>query len=262
MPDAKIAVLLTQAKLQLMSEQYEQANATLNLLHSLVPKHPHVLKLMLSLYKKLNDCNELSKILPTLKHNKIISEAEYNLLEKKIYLSLIESAKSNEDKGRLLKIWDQLSKSLKKDYELVSFYVRKLIFYNENEHAEYILRLSIKKNWHEGFVKLYGQLNNLDLNKQLRFVESFKRSYSNSPALYQTLGILSKKLQLWGKSKDYLEYSSEIEPSEKTFFELGELYRLLNDETAACDRFEKGLRLAMADKQLDTKQTLLISHDS
>ncbi len=95
-------------------------------------------------------------------------------------------------------------------------------------------------------IELYGSLNNIDVNKQLKFAESFIRSQPNSPALYQTLGIIAKRLQLWGKSKVYLERSIDLKPSEKTYYELGELYHLLNDENAASDGFKKGLKLTMS----------------
>ena len=258
MPDAKVAILLTQAKLQLSSKQYEQAHATLCLLHSLVPKHPHVLKLMLSLYKKIDDWQELSKLLPKLRRNKIINNNELLELEKNIYLNKIKQAMNQENKGALLQVWNQLPSSLKKDTQLVILYTKKLIQKEEYDFAESILRQQIKKNWHEELIQLYGSIENVDVNKQLKFIESFKKSQSKSAALYQTLGILSKKLQLWGKAKDYLEKSSELKPTERNFFELGELHHLLNNETSACENFREGLSLTISSNPNEKSKKLII----
>ena len=71
MPDAKIAVELTQAQLQLANNQWEQALATLRHLHDLAPHHPYVLKLLMNLYKEIRDWPQLIAILPDLRKNKL-----------------------------------------------------------------------------------------------------------------------------------------------------------------------------------------------
>ena len=245
MPDTKIAVLLTQAELQLASKQFEQANATLKRLNHLVPKHPHVLKLMLSLYKDLDDWKEMESLLPKLSRNKVISSNEQFQLEKNILLKRISALDLEGDKTQLLSLWSPISKKLKADRELVHFYASHLIKHKETGQAEAVLRQSIKKNFSSSLIELYGQLDDIDRNKQLKFAESLIRSYSNSASLYQALGIISKKLQLWGKSKAYLERSSELAPTKRTYYELGELYRQLNDESSACAGFKNGLQLAI-----------------
>ena len=63
MPEAKIAVELTQAQLQLANHQWEQALATLRHLHDLAPQHPYVLKLLMNLYKEVRDWPQLIAIL-------------------------------------------------------------------------------------------------------------------------------------------------------------------------------------------------------
>src|SRR5690606_25675395 len=67
MPEAKIAVELTQAQLQLANHQWEQALATLRHLQDLAPRHPYVLKLLMDLYKEVRDWPQLIALLPDLK---------------------------------------------------------------------------------------------------------------------------------------------------------------------------------------------------
>lgn len=246
MPDTKIAVYLTQAELQLASKQFEQANATLKHLNHLVPKHPHVLKLMLSLYTTVNDWHELSKLLPKLAKSKIITTEELLKLEKDIFIHQLPHINVEKDNLLLLSVWSQVSTKLQQDNQLLTLYVKELIKHDEQQQAEILLRKHIKKQWHDELIELYSMLDKVDTNKQLKFTEKFISSQTNNAALYQALGIIAKRLQLWGKSKAYLERSIELEPSEKTYYELGELYHLLNDENAASDGFRKGLQLSMA----------------
>ena len=146
MPDTKIAVLLTQAELQLLSKQFEQANATLKHLNHLVPKHPHVLKLMLSLYTTMKDWHELSKLLPKLTRHKIINAAELFQLEKDIFINQLPNISANKDNMLLLSVWTQVSKKLKQDHNLLSLYVAELIKHNEQQRSELLLRKHIKKS--------------------------------------------------------------------------------------------------------------------
>lgn len=67
MPEAKIAVELTQAELQLANHQWEQALATLKHLQDIAPRHPYVLKLIMQLYQEVKDWPQLITILPDLK---------------------------------------------------------------------------------------------------------------------------------------------------------------------------------------------------
>jgi HemY protein len=136
-------------------------------------------------------------------------------------------------------------------------YTQNLIYKEEYDHAESILRNQIKKNWHADLIQLYAEIENIDINKQLKFIESLKKIHPKSAELYQSLGILSKKLQLWGKAKDYLQTSSKLKPTEKTFFELGDLYRILHNEMSACENYEKGLAITIkkSNKLITSKKT-------
>lgn len=245
MPEAKIAILLTQAELQLNSKQYEQAFATLNHLGSQLPNHPHVLKLKLSLYKELEDWPELAKLLPQLVRYKILSELERQKLEKQITFGEIDKAYHDNSHGRLLQIWQQLSKPMQKDIDLIKYYVQKLMAMDEAVQAGAVLKQSLKKQWNEELIFLYGQLPHKDVERALKVAEGFIKSHTDSANLYLTLGVLCKKLQLWGKSKDYLETSIQLKPSVNSYFELGELFRLLKNDIEASTHFEHGLELAL-----------------
>ncbi|WBV63404.1 hypothetical protein PGH43_00365 [Legionella pneumophila 130b] len=82
MPEAKIAVELTQAQLQLANHQWEQALATLKHLQDLAPRHPYVLKLLMNLYEEIKDWQQLIALLPDLKKNHIISDQAFEQLQK------------------------------------------------------------------------------------------------------------------------------------------------------------------------------------
>ncbi len=89
MPDAKIAVGLTQAQLQLANQQWEQALATLRHLQDLAPHHPYVLKLLMRLYQEVKDWQQLIALLPELKKYQVVSGMAFTRLQQQTYLQAI-----------------------------------------------------------------------------------------------------------------------------------------------------------------------------
>ena len=64
------------------------------------------------------------------------------------------------------------------------------------------------------------------------------------PVLLLCLGRLSLRNRLFGKARDYLQSSLQIEPRSETYRELGQLLEQLNETQAALDCYRKGLALS------------------
>ncbi|KTC66491.1 protoporphyrinogen oxidase [Legionella adelaidensis] len=241
MPEAKIAVELTQAQLQLANHQWEQALATLRHLQVLAPQHPYVLKLLIHLYQELRDWDSLLKLLPELKIHQIITDKEIKELEKSAYLQGLTEMVKHHHGEFLNELVDTLPKSLRYDPDLMAVFGEYLISINEQERAEYILRKSLRREFNEKTIALYGMLTLKE--KPLEFATSFLKHHPNSNALYLTLARLSQNENLWGKARAYYEESIQLKPTPIAYAELGLLLEKINDPTAACNAFKKGLLL-------------------
>lgn len=242
MPEAKIAVELTQAQLQLANHQWEQALATLKHLHDMAPRHPYVLKLLMNLYKEIRDWPQLIAILPDLRKNHVISEQVFEQLQQNAYLqSIIDLAKQNQPDA-VSALFDSLPKQLRNNPELVAEYIRFLLKNNEQTKAEALLRHCLRKEFSSQLIELYGLLPG-NMN-QLDFAESLLKKNPHSAALFLCLGRLCLSQQLWGKAKHYLEQSNELHPTPMAYAQLGGLHEKLNDSFLACDNYKKGLELA------------------
>lgn len=245
MPEAKIAVELTQAQLQLANHQWEQALATLRHLQDLAPRHPYVLKLLMNLYEEVRDWPQLISLLPDLKRYHVISDIDFEQLQKNTYLqAMIDLAKQNQAEA-ITTLFNSLPKSLSCNSEIVSEYVRFLYKNQDYPHAENILRRCLRKEYNPNLIELYG-LFHCDEN-QLAFSESLLKKNPHSAPLYLCLGRLCIAQHLWGKAKEYLEQANELYPTPSTYKELGTLYEKLNDHFLACASFRKGLELAVKD---------------
>lgn len=241
MPDAKVAVELTQAQLQLADQQWEQALATLRHLQGLAPGHPYVLKLLMHLYQEMKDWIQLIALLPELKKNQVISEKDFNPLQQQAYFNAISDLTKQGQATALSKMIKQLPKNLAQDPELMLEYCRFLLAHHEHKQAEAIIRNCLRKQYSNPLIRLYGQIKADD--KQLAFAESLLKKQPHSAELYLCLGRLSLNNHLWGKAKDYLEKSIHLTANPAAYEELGKLLEQLGDQAGACLAYRQGLEL-------------------
>ncbi|MCC2667253.1 MAG: protoheme synthesis HemY [Gammaproteobacteria bacterium] len=242
MPEAKVAVELTQAQLQHANHQWEQALATLKHLHDLAPNHPYVLKLLINLYEQIRDWNQLIALLPVIKKHHVFSDLKFNQIQHNAYVqAMIDLSKQNQAEA-LSAFYLSLPKTLSDDPEIVETYVRFLLKNEEFLHAESILKRALRKGYNTQLINLYGLMYCGE--NQLVFAESLLKKNSHSASLYLCLGRLCIAQHLWGKAKHYLEQANEISSSPEIHITFGKLYEQLNDPFLASTHFKKGLELA------------------
>lgn len=241
MPEAKIAVELTQAQLQLANHQWEQALATLRHLQDIAPRHPYVLKLLTQLYQEVKDWPQLIALLPDLKKYQVLDQQEFDSLQHHAYLqALTELAKQNQLEA-VKTLFKSLPKTLATNSDIIAEYTRFLLKNNEVDTAKDLVRRCLKKQFDPQLIKLYSSLPSSE--SQLDFAEALLKKNPHSAALYLSLGQLCINQQLWGKAKYYLEQSNEIEPTPFAYLTLGALYEKLGDSALSCKSYKQGLEL-------------------
>lgn len=241
MPDARIAVELTQAQLQLANKQWEQALATLRHLQDLAPHHPYVLKLLMSLYQEVKDWQQLIFLLPSLKKYHVVKGKEFETLSQQTYLQALSELAKYGQADALNKMMTQLPRSLANHPALIAEYCRFLYTQNQLTKAESILRRCLKKQYDEKLIELYGKINADE--QQLSFAESLLKKIPDSSELYLCLGRLCLYSHLWGKAKTYFEKSIDLCPNTEAYEALGQLLEHLNDQNRACIAYRQGLKL-------------------
>ncbi len=232
-PLAEVAIGLTQAQLQLDKKQYEQALATLCRLWQLAPHHEYVLRLLQSLYVKLGDWQRLGALLPELRKSKFFSRDEYEALEQKTYVGLLSSMGHSADWSGVMKVWDAMPRRLRKNPQLVKIYARYLLQFDEQQKAYLLLEATLSKVWDPSLLKLYAEVQADNAQKQLSVAEAWLKTHRTDPDLFYCLGILSKRLKLWGKTREYFQASIVLKPQMHVSSELGQLLELLEEKEQA-----------------------------
>ncbi|MGD8574328.1 MAG: heme biosynthesis HemY N-terminal domain-containing protein, partial [Gammaproteobacteria bacterium] len=123
-PSATVAVLLTQAELQLAHRQFEHALATLRRLKEISPNHGFALKLLARIYRELGDWEPLRDLLPELRRSRAMNAEELERLELQATHALMERAAARADGTALNELWRELPRRLRQDDAVAADYAR------------------------------------------------------------------------------------------------------------------------------------------
>jgi HemY protein len=237
-----IAVGLTQAQLQINSNQWEQALATLQHLYRIDPHHAYTLTLLKTVYLKLNDWQKLHELLPQLRKHKVDSSIALDALEKMVALHLLMQANLQGIRA-LHTAWDSFPRRLQHDYELINHYARYLISHHDDSTAIPLIEHVLKKEWHPELAKLYGLAKSESPAKQLTTAEDWLQKYPHEPELLLCLGRLSAHEKFLGKARDYFRDYIRLTSSPLGYQELARVYLSLGDKNAALESLQKGFSL-------------------
>ncbi|WP_196139160.1 heme biosynthesis HemY N-terminal domain-containing protein [Aliikangiella sp. G2MR2-5] len=256
-PEAKIAVGLTQAQLQIKHGQLEQALASLKTLRTDSPSHPYVLKLLCRLYVELHDWQKIIDLLPELKKQKVFAEQEYSLIESQSVCGVLSSFAKEGNVEGLEESWSRMSNSIRKSAKHISCYCKYLIQFGQMEEAEALLRPLIKKSADAEVLALYAQVESNNPEKQFSFIESWLSSAKEIPREANlTAGKLAFRCQLWGKARHYLEKALHLKPSAEAYLFMARTLEQLHEEGQAQACYQQGLNFAAPGNQLKTTISL------
>ncbi len=243
-----LAVGLAQAQLQLDKGQLEQALATLTRVKSLSSSHPVTVKLLAQTYERLDDWEQLRKLLPELKRSQALPAEQFGKLERKVYASLIgqTTSASSGAVAQLEKTWRLLPKELASDPEMEAVYARQLIAAGAPAVAEKFLRKVLRKSWDDRLVHCYGLAPGEDLSQQLQLAEGWLKDRPNNPELLLCLGRLALDNHAWDKAQEYLQASLNLSNRPETCAELANLLARLGKPEQSVDYFQQCVQGAAA----------------
>jgi len=260
MPSANIAVGLTQAELQLADHQLEQALATLQYLNELTPKHSYILRLLYQLYERLSDWEQLIKLLPELKKNKVFNPGKLEKIELKIRRELLKRITYTKSVDELISLWNSQPSCFQKNPVFLSDYISYLKHHGSDDRAENLLYSKICEKWQPDLLELYGKLDIKESGKHLKRLEKYLAKYPDNVALLFVLGRLSLQENFWGKARDYLEKCiNQSDPPVMAYRELGRLLEHIGELKHATVYYRKALLIDNEDTLFSSLKVKSIS---
>ena len=243
-PDASIAVGITQAELQLDQKQTEQALATLKHLQHKQPDQIQVKQLLLDTYTNLNDWQSVLNIIPSIEKTGLYSREQIQAKQLDAYAGLLKNTGKLNNKEKLNSLWSNVPRKLRQHFYLIEVYVNERLKFDDTSDCEELLRDALKRQWDTLLVRLYGLVTGDNLDKQLAVAESYLQNHARDPVLLLTLGRICMRNKLWGKARDYLQESIEVQPNPEAYYEFAKLHEHEGNREQAASCYEKGLTLA------------------
>jgi HemY protein len=228
-PDSEFAVGIAQAQIQLQQAKFEPCLATLLRLKKQQSNHPFVLKLLKTVYLKLEDWQQLITLIPELNKSakldpKSIDEIEMlawnKLFIQKADETLNRSQQQETATDILASLWQKVPDKLRYNPELLETYSLQLIRLEQSTECEVLLRKVLNKHWHDHLVEIYGTVEGSNLSEQLIHAENWLKERPNNATLLLALGRLSLRNELWGKALEYFEASKRLHESKESLAEL------------------------------------------
>ena len=241
---ASPAVALTQAELQLERKQYRQAYTTLKRFAAERPEHEQAQLLLLDAAAALKEWRQALALLRRLKGGKLLAAGEWNARRVAAYAGLLQDCGESPDPARLRRLWQAIPAPLRRQPYVVETYVRQRLRSGETEDCEPLLRKALRHEWTPELARLFGLVEGKDAAAQLRFMERFLATREDDAVLLLSLGRLSRRNNLWGKARAYLERGMAAQPHPETCQELAQLLERQGDAPAASRYYRQGLGLA------------------
>ncbi|AOS96605.1 putative protoheme IX biogenesis protein [Microbulbifer aggregans] len=245
--DTRLAVALSQARMQLLDKHYEQCIASLERAKQVEPRHPAVLQLLKEAYYRLGDWNRLRDLLPELEKHANMPDDEMEQLELEVYQHQLRDAASRRDPEKLGETWQSLSGRWQRNMALRSLYAELLHDIGRDEEAEKHLRWVLNREWRPELARLYGCLTGADTTEQLTVAEGWMKEYGENGDLLTCIGRLCLRNELWGKARQTFEKSLLLRSDPATTAELARLLYALGEKEEAAELYKEGLMQAVAD---------------
>ncbi|MFC6634075.1 heme biosynthesis HemY N-terminal domain-containing protein [Microbulbifer taiwanensis] len=245
--DTRLAVALSQARMQLLDKRYEQCIASLERAKQLEPRHPALLQLLRQAYYRLGEWNGLRELLPELEKHANMREEELQQLELEVYQHQLVDATNRRDREKLRETWQGLSGRWQRNMELRSLYAQQLHQIGDDVEAEKQLRWLLNREWRADMARLYGCLAGADAVAQLTVADGWLKEYGENADLLTCIGRLCLRNELWGRARQYFEKSLLLRSDPATSAELARLLHALGETEQAARLYEEGLMQAVSD---------------
>lgn len=236
----RFLVELTRARMLLANGSRAAALPILEDLYKRRRKHPQVLELLSRCYRELGAWDELLAMLPALGKAGVLDDDQLTDLKEEISVNKLRSA-TNVDE--LQAAWKKLPRAMRAHTAVVEAFAIAAAGLERADLAEPVITASLKKDWSPALILRYGDPGADDRLKRLKQCEKWLNQRPEDAGLHLALGRLCAGESLWGKAREHLVKSLEIEPSSLGYDAFGQLLEHQGELELAMACFRNALRI-------------------
>lgn len=241
----RFLVELTRARMLLANGNRAAALPLLQDLHKRRRKHPQVLELLSRCYRELGDWDGLLALLPILQKTGTLDDDQARDLREEAAVSKLRKAENADD---LQAAWKQLPRAMRHDTTVVDAFATSASRLQRADLAEPVIIAALKREWNPALVLRYGDTGADDSSKRLKQCEKWLKQHPEDAGLHLALGRLCAGESLWGKAREHMVKSLELEPSSLGYDAFGQLLERQGELEPAMACFRNALRMSQGQK--------------
>ena len=236
----RFLVELTRARMLLANGDRAAALPLLQELYKRRRKHPQVLELLSRCYRELGEWDELQALLPALRKAGVLDDDQLQDLQEDIAVNKLRSVK---DADELQVVWKKLPRNMRHHSAVVDAFAVGAAKLERGDLAEPVISTSLKSEWNPALVLRYGDPAADDRTKRLKQCEKWLKQHPDDAGLHLALGRLCAAESLWGKAREHMVKSLELEPSSLGYDAFGQLLERQGELELAMACFRNALRM-------------------
>jgi HemY protein len=233
-------VELTRARMLVENSHFSEAVPILQDLLKRRRKHPQVLELLSRCYRELGDWDQIQALLPVLRKSGVFDEQQSLEAQQEAAVKKLQATTSVE---QLQEAWKLIPKVMRLHATVANAYALSAASLGQGELAEPVIVASLKNLWSPALVLRYGDPACSDRSKRMKQCEKWLVEHPNDAGLHLGLGRLCAGESLWGKAREHMVKSLELEPSSLGYDALGQLMERQGELELAMACYRNALRM-------------------
>ncbi len=238
----KFLVELTRARILVSNGHFEEARPILEDMQSRRRRHPQVLDMLARCYRELGEWDALLKLLPTMQKAGIVDDEQAVELKQQAAVSRACSAAATRTISQAR--FRSLPRQMQRSAEVVGAFADQALQLGAPELTEEVIRNSLKVEWESSLLIPYGEPGPDDGSRRLKQCEKWLQSHPEDHWLHLALGRLCAREELWGKARQHMIRSLELEPTVLGYDTLGQLLERKGELEPSMTCFRNALRLS------------------
>ncbi len=243
----KFLVKLTQARMLVSKQQYAEAKPLLEELQGRHRRHPQVLSMLAACYRELGEWDALLKLLPTMQKAGAIDDEQAAELRQQAVIAGLEESRDSADLEARFRALPRQTQRLS---EVAGAFAEQALRLDAPELNEEVIRNSLKVTWEPSLLIPYGEPGPDDTSKRLKQCEKWLQTHPDDHWLHLALGRLCAREELWGKARQHMIRSLELESTVLGYDTLGQLLERKGELEASMMCYRNALRLSQGKQAL------------
>ena len=241
---ARIAVGVSQAEMQLSDSQFEQAHATLLNLRKLAPQNSYILKLYAKTLLRQEHWEQLLELLPELVQHDLLDNDSKNMrhLKTATLRGVFAKYVNQQQSGALQACWQKIPHAIAEQAETQWLYATALHQAGDDMACAAFVEKHNNLHLREQLTGLYGRLQHQQLSAAIEQAQRWLDVQPENPANLLLLARLHCQQQQWETAKAYYIASLNQAPDAEAYLELAGMLETLGGYEAAAQCYRLGLR--------------------